>query len=96
MKKALHNKYPLSKVLLAYIIIIAFTLVVSLASIWTFTFTLAPRFKGLTSAFLFLIIPLLYFGVYLYANSKIKKAYPFVNEKMKKQTESSMGRGGIR
>ena len=60
---------------------IFFTLIVTLASIWTFTFTLAPLFKGLASAFTFLIIPALYLGVYIYINKKIKRAYDLVDKR---------------
>ncbi len=81
MGQAFHQKYSIWQMLLAYAIIIFFTLIVTLASIWTFTFTLAPLLKGLTSAFAFLIIPLLYLGVYIYANKKIKKAYDLVDKK---------------
>lgn len=81
MKKAFHQKYSLGKVLLAYAIMIFFTLIVTLASIWTFTFTLAPLFKGLTSILIFLLIPLLYLGVLIYSNKKIDKFYSLVDKK---------------
>lgn len=55
------------------------TLIVTLASIFTFTFTLAPRFKGLTSTLIFLVIPLAYFLVYLYVHKKANKVYHLVN-----------------
>lgn len=75
-----HKKYGFRKAIIGYLITIIFTLVVVLASIITFTFTLAPKFKGLLSAFIFLIIPLAYFLVYLYANNKIKRAYNVVDK----------------
>jgi hypothetical protein len=78
--QALHQKYTIGQSLFAYGIIIIFTLIVTLASIWTFTFTLAPLFKGLISAFIFLIIPFLYLGVYVFANKKIKRAYNLVDK----------------
>jgi len=78
---AFHQKYSILQMLLAYAIIIFFTLIVTLASIWIFTFTLAPLLKGLTSAFTFFIIPALYLVVYVYANNKIKKAYHLVDKK---------------
>jgi hypothetical protein len=76
-----HQKYPPVKVLLAYGIMMLFTLIVTLASIWTFTFAIAPFFKGLTSILVFLTIPLLYLGVLVYSNKKIKQFYNFVDKK---------------
>lgn len=81
MEKAFHQKYPPVKVLLAYGIMMFFTLIVTLASIWTFTFAIAPFFKGLTSILVFLTIPLLYLGVLVYSNKKIKQFYNFVDKK---------------
>jgi len=76
-----HQKYPPVKVLLAYGIMMLFTLIVTLASIWTFTFAIAPFFKGLTSILVFLTIPLLYLGVLVYSNKKIKQFYNLVDKK---------------
>lgn len=76
-----HQKYPPVKVLFAYGIMMFFTLIVTLASIWTFTFAIAPFFKGLTSILVFLTIPLLYLGVLVYSNKKIKQFYNSVDKK---------------
>jgi len=69
------KKHSLRKLLFAYLIIIITTLIVVLASIFVFTFILAPRFKGLTSVFIFLIIPISCFLVYLYVNNNIKQNF---------------------
>lgn len=79
------KKYGNKRFLLGYLIIILFTLIVSLLSIWVFASTLVPKFKGISSAILFLIIPLLYFAGYLYLDSKIKKVYNLVNKEMQFQ-----------
>ncbi len=76
-----YQKYPPVKILLAYIIMMIFTLIVTLASIWTFTFAIAPFFQGLTSILVFLTIPLLYLGVLIYSTRKIKKFYNLVDKK---------------
>lgn len=70
-----HQQYGIKKTVVSYLIIIAVTLIVTLASVFTFTFTLARFFKGMTSAFVFLIIPLMYLGVYLYIDKKTKDKF---------------------
>ncbi|GEM_PF-3722894 len=81
MKQAFHQKYSGGYTLLAHLIIIFFTLIVTLTSILTFAYILVPLLKGLTPAFAFLIIPLFCLVVYIYANKKIKKDYDFVDKK---------------
>ncbi len=78
-----HKKYPLSKIIYAYLIIIFYTLVVSIASIWTFTFTLVPLFRGLTPVLVFLIIPLFYILAYVYINKKGGINYDRLNDSQK-------------
>jgi hypothetical protein len=69
-----YKKYGFNKFIFGYIIIMIFTLLAVLCSIITFTFTIAPRFKGMASLFIFSIIPIIYLCIYIYAIANTKKA----------------------
>jgi hypothetical protein len=75
-----YKKYGIGKILMGYLIIIILTLVVSLASIFMFAFTLAPKLKGFLSVSVFLIIPLLYILVAIYVFRKVKRFYNLVDK----------------
>ncbi len=89
MKMLDPKKYGFKKILFGYLLIIVLTLIVVLCSIITFTFTIAPRFKGMTSVFIFSIILILYVGVYIYVLIKTRKYYDRLPDKNKFKVDVS-------
>lgn len=78
-----YKKHGFKKFILGYIIIIVLTIIVSICSVIIFIGVIAPRFKGMTSVFIFSIIPLLYGGVYVFILFKSRKIYDKIPEKDK-------------
>jgi hypothetical protein len=78
-----YKKYGLKKFLLGYLIIMSLTLIASICSILTFTLTIAPRFKGMASVFIFSIIPIVYVGAYVLVLQKSRRFYYNLLEKDK-------------
>src|SRR3989344_8630695 len=78
-----HKKYGFKKLIFGYLIVMLLSLVVSVCSILTFTGVIGPRFRGMTSVFVFSIIPILYTGVYIFVLIKTRKYYDKLPEKNK-------------
>jgi hypothetical protein len=75
-----YKKYGIKKTLLGYLIVIFFGLVVSLLSIFLFTFSLVHYFSGLIPIFVFSSIPLAYFLVAIFIFKVSKKRYSSVDK----------------
>lgn len=80
-KLAFHQRYSLAHILIAYLIIMIFTVVVTIASILVFTSLLAPKIHGLMAIISFLSMPILYYLAYIYVSRKVKLIYDFVDKR---------------